>query len=80
MQKPRPGKTGPKIKMPPPWGPLAEALGGTKKLAEALGVESDAVNLWAKKKRRPGLLTIEKIEALCKTNEVEIPEEWLKKR
>lgn len=58
-------KVGRPIKMPHPWGELAESVGGTFILAEKLGVKQPTINRWAHGKSRVPLMTLKEIKRLC---------------
>ncbi len=59
-------KVGRPIHLPSPWGELARALGGTKKLSERLLVSGATINRWANKVHDPSGLVKKEVRKLCK--------------
>ncbi|MBP6218564.1 MAG: helix-turn-helix domain-containing protein [Oligoflexales bacterium] len=54
------------IHIPEPWGQLAEAVGGTQKLAQKLGVSGATVNRWANGVHKVPELAKREIRRMCK--------------
>lgn len=54
------------IHIPSPWGELADAIGGTKKLAEKLFVSGATINRWANGVHKVPEMAKKEIRRLCK--------------
>ena len=65
MDEPKKG-VGRPIHIPPPWGELADAVGGTKKLADKLCVSGATVNRWANGVHKVPEMAKKEIRRLCK--------------
>ncbi|MBI2603187.1 MAG: helix-turn-helix transcriptional regulator [Deltaproteobacteria bacterium] len=60
------GKSGRKVSVPPPWGPLYKSIGSQEKLAFKLGVSKATVGKWCKGTHRIPELARKEILRLCK--------------
>lgn len=54
------------VHIPSPWGELANAVGGTKKLAEKICVSGSTLNRWANEVHRVPELAKKEVRRLCK--------------
>lgn len=64
------GKSGRKITVDPPWGPLYTSVGGQEKLALKLGVSKGTVGKWCKGVHRVPALAKKELLRLCKHYEI----------
>lgn len=71
MKKPKKNLAGRPIHIPHPWGALADAIGGTQKLAEKLCVSGATINRWANGVHKVPEMTKKEIRRLCKYYEIE---------
>ena len=60
------GRSGRKISLPPPWGPLFKSVGGQAKLATKLGVSKSTVGKLASDVHRIPELVKKELLRLCK--------------
>ena len=59
------------IHIPSPWGELAEAVGGTKELAEKFGVSGATINRWANGVHKAPEMAKKEVRRLCKYYKIE---------
>ena len=64
------GKSGRKITMPAPWGPLFTSIGGQERLATKLGVSKATVGKWAAGVHRVPELARKELLRMCKYYEI----------